>query len=275
MNPRSILLGAVLLGVAFAGCAENDGRGTPSPGTGTTPSPTPSPATPTGGPGSGVTSIRVGTEAAYPPFEDTVDGQIVGFDVDVMREIGNRSGFTVTFQNAAFDAIIPSVKSGQFHAGVSAFTITDERRQEVAFSVPYYENQLMAATMASNVAVTKPEDLRGKKVCTQTGTTAEAWLRENLGANEETLLLLPSFPPCADALKRGDVQAMMIDRAAVRDLVVKSNGQFREAFTVDVDEQFGIVVAKENVALLQRINAALVAMKQDGTLDRLQDKWSV
>lgn len=277
-NLRSLLLACLLLGVGFAGCAENGGDGGTSGNTTTTPGgATPTGTTPTGStPGSGITSIKVGTEAAYPPFEDTLaSGEIVGFDIDVMREIGNRSGFTVTFQNAAFDAIIPSVNSGQFQAGISAFTITDERRQQVAFSVPYYENQLMVATLASNTGITKQEDLRGKRVCTQTGTTSEEWLRENTGHQDADLMLLSSFPPCAEALKRNDVQAIMIDRAAVRDLIQKSNGELREAFTVDTDEQFGIVVAKDNAVLLQRVNTALVAMKQDGTLERLQDKWNV
>lgn len=277
MNPRSLLLALLLLAVAFAGCAENGGSnpstnpatGTPAGGT------TPATATPTTS-GGGITGIRVGTEAAYPPFEDTLaSGEIVGFDIDVVKEVANRSGFTVSFQNAAFDAIIPSVQSGQFDAGASAFTITDERKEQVAFSVSYYDNELMAATLASNAGVTKPDDLRGKKVCTQTGTTSEAWLRENVSATNDTLVLLSAFPPCADALKRGDVQAIMIDRAAVRDLVTKSNGELRQAFVVPTDEKFGIAVAKTNTVLLTRINAALVAMKSDGTLDRLKDKWSV
>lgn len=275
-NLRSLLLACLLLGVGVAGCAENggDGGNTSTTPTGATP---PTGTTPTGQtPGGGLTSITVGTEAAYPPFEDTLpSGEIVGFDMDVMREIGNRSGFTVTFQNAGFDAIIPSVNSGQFQAGISAFTITDERREQVAFSVPYYENQLMVATMAANTGIAREDDLRGKRVCTQTGTTSETWLRENTGHQDADLMLLQSFPPCAEALKRGDVQAIMIDRAAVRDLVQKSGGQLREAFTIDTDEQFGIVVAKDNAVLLQRINTALVAMKQDGTLERLQDKWNV
>lgn len=283
MMSRCLLLAVLSLSVAFAGCAENDG-GTPTtnpatgtPAGGTTPaSTTPAGTTPATTPAGGITSIRVGTEAAYPPFEDTLaSGEIVGFDMDVMREIGNRSGFTVTFQNAGFDAIIPSVQSGQFDAGMSAFTITDERKEQVAFSVPYYDNELMAATLASDSAITRAEDLRGKKVCTQTGTTSEAWLRANVGATNDTLVLLSAFPPCADALKRGDVAAIMIDRAAVRDLVSKSNGELRQAFVVPTDEQFGIAVAKTNTVLLTRINTALVAMKQDGTLERLQDKWSV
>lgn len=277
MVSKPLLLASLCVALVVAGCASD--TGTPTPATTATPTPTattpaattPTPSTPAGG----VTHITVGTEAAYPPFEDTVDGEIVGFDIDVMNEIASRAGFTVTFQNAAFQAIIPSVQTGQFDAGLSAFTITEERKEQVSFSVSYYDNELMVGVLAANTGITSEADLAGKKVCTQTGTTSEAWLRENAGATNDTLVLLEAFPPCVDALKRGDVEAIMIDRAVVRDLIVKSNGELKEAFTIPTDEQFGIAVAKTNTVLLTRINTALVAMKQDGTLDELKDKWSV
>ncbi|HUR69822.1 MAG TPA: transporter substrate-binding domain-containing protein [Candidatus Thermoplasmatota archaeon] len=274
----SLKLFALLAVAALAaGCAQNNANPTPATTTGTSPTPATTTGTPPTSPTSnGLTSITVGTEAAYPPFEDTqTDGKIVGFDIDVMTEIGNRSGFTPHFQNAQFQAIIPSIQSGQFDAGISAFTITDERKQQVSFSVSYYDNELMVAVLAANTDIAKPTDLEGKKVCTQTGTTSEDWLRANVNATNDTLTLLDAFPPCADALKRGDVQAMMIDRAVVRDLIAKSNGEMKQAFVIPTDEQFGIAVAKTNAALLTRLNTALVAMKQDGTLDRLKDKWSV
>lgn len=270
---RPLALASLLVIAALAGCAGGDeAPTTTTPTTAGTPAATPTASTPVGG---GITSITVGTEAAYPPFEDTVDGEIVGFDIDVMKEIANRSGFTVTFQNAEFQAIIPSVQSGQFDAGLSAFTITDDRKEQVAFSVSYYDNELMVGVLSTQTGIAAEADLEGKKVCTQTGTTSETWLREEVGATNDTLVLLQSFPPCVDALKRGDVDAIMIDRAVVRDLIVKSNGELKEAFTIPTDEQFGIAVAKTNTVLLTRINTALVAMKQDGTLDELKDKWSV
>lgn len=274
MSPRgSFLLATVLLTGVLAGCAENGGdtntntTGTPSGGTpgagGADPTPT-------------ISNLVVATEAAYPPFEDIVNGEIVGFDVEVMREVANRSGFTVTFQNAEFTAIIPSVQSGQFGAGVSAFTITDERKQEVDFTVPYYANTLMAAVQNANTDIDAPEDLQGKKVCTQEGTTSHFYLTEELKLPEADLMLLDSAPLCSEALKRGDVQALMIDAAFVRGLIQANQGQLKQAFVIDdVDEEFGIVVKKGNTELLSAMNGALNAMKQDGTLKRLQDKWQV
>lgn len=274
MVSKNSFIVVVLVAVLTAGCASDDGTtSSPTPSASPTPAATPTAATPSG---SVLPDILVGTEAAYPPFEDTLaSGEIVGFDIDVMREIARRAGFEVTFQNAQFQAIIPSVQSGQFDAGISAFTITDERKEQVSFSVSYYDNELMGAVLASDTTISTPQDLEGKKVCTQTGTTSEAWLRENVGATNDTLVLLDAFPPCADALKRGDVVAMMIDRAVVRDLIDDSEGVLKEAFTIPTDEQFGIAIAKTNAVLLTQVNTALVSMKQDGTLDELKDKWSV
>lgn len=269
------LLALVLVAVPLAGCATNSDNGgdhTTTP-TGTTPAATPASTdkTPT------IATVKVGSDAAYPPFEDTMtDGTIVGFDVDVLTEIGNRSGFTVTFQNSGFTAIIPSVQSGQFDAGASAFTINDERKQQIDFSVPYYDNHLLVAVKTSDTTITKEDDLKGKKVCTQEGTTSEFYLRDNLGFENASLLLVPTAPQCKDALLRGDVAALMIDAAFVRVVIESSSGELKQAFSaIDADEHFGIVVKKGNTELLTAINEALVAMKSDGTMDRLMNKWHV
>ena len=275
MTLRTLLLALTLLATALAGCAQDggDGGGTTTPPTQTTPDGGDDDPTP------GIDAITVGTEAAYPPFEDIVDGEIVGFDIDVMREIGRRAGFDVTFQNAEFTAIIPSIQNGQFDAGISAFTITDERKEQVDFSSPYYQNSLMAAVRAGTEGISAPEDLQGRKVCTQEGTTSETYLREELGFTEENLVLLDSAPLCAEAVKRGtpeDPEALMIDAAFVRSIIESSGGDLEQAFVIDdVDEEFGIAVRKGNVELLTAINQALSEMRQDGTLQQLADEWQV
>lgn len=274
MNVKPMLAALLLAATALAGCADgNDGGAPRNTTTGTT---TATPPANASDPTPNIAHVLVGTEAAYPPFEDIVDGEIVGFDMDVMREIASRAGFTVEFQNAEFTAIIPSVQSGQFHAGMSSFTITTERREQVDFSVPYYENSLMAAVPAATEGVAAPEDLDGKRVCTQEGTTSEFYLREELGFTDADLMLLDSAPLCAEAVKNGDADALMIDAAFVRTVIESSGGELKQAFVIeDVDEEFGIAVKKGNIELLNAINTALNAMKADGTLQELVDEWQV
>lgn len=271
VHRRPLALASLLIVVALlAGCADDAGNGGGADNT-TTPTAGSSDPTPT------ISTVKVGTDAAYPPFEDTLpNGEIVGFDVDVMREVANRSGFTVDFQNSGFSAIIPAVQQGTFDVGASAFTINDERREQVDFSVPYYENRLLVAVPADDTSITAEDDLRGKRVCTQETTTSEFYLRDNLGHTNESLLLVPTAPQCKDALLRGDVDALMIDAAFVRNVIETSNGEIKQAFApIDADEEFGIVVKKDRPELLDAINTALNAMKSDGTLDRLADKWGV
>jgi len=248
-RPTLVAIACALVGPALAGCVGQD---------------------------SAEDLLVVGTEAAYPPFEDVdADGQIVGFDPDVMREVAERSGYRIRLTNMQFRAIIPSIVNGQIDAGISAFTITDERKNQVDFTIPYYENELLVAVRSDTTDLQEQEDLRGRRVCTQTGTTSETWLRENVGATDENLMLLNAFPPCAEALKRGDVDAMMIDRAVVRTLVDQSGGDLETAFTIPVDERFGIAVPKGRGELLNKFNEALREMREDGTLERLMDKWAV
>lgn len=274
MQARTLLFALTVVAAALAGCAGGGSTTTTTTATGGTTT-TPATTTPTSDPTPSISTIKVGTDATYPPFENTEEGQIVGFDVDVLTEIGNRSGFKVSWQSALFDAIIPAVQNGEFDAGMSAFTITEERQQQVDFSVSYYDNELMAAVASGTNGIDAPEDLAGKTVCTQKGTTSESYLREEVGLGDANLLLFDTFPPCADAVKGGDAVAMMIDRAVVRDFISRSEGDLKEAFVVPTDEQFGIAVKKGNAVLLTAVNAALTTMKADGTLDRLMDKWQV
>jgi polar amino acid transport system substrate-binding protein len=249
---RRILVLSILLALLLAGCATTN---TPAPGT---------------------KAIKAGTEAKYPPFEDLVSGAIVGFDIDMFNEVAKRAHFNVSYQNAGFEDIIPSVQNGQFDVGLSAFTINDARKQQVDFSVSYYDNALLVATKADNTAIKNESDLKPGtvRVCTQGGTTSEDYLRGKGYANE-TMTLLPDFPSCGAALTRGDVQALMIDRAAVRDLISKSGGTMKGAFEIAVDEHFGIAVKKGNADLLSKINTAIASMKTDGKLQTIADKWKV
>ncbi|MHB8604567.1 MAG: transporter substrate-binding domain-containing protein [Thermoplasmatota archaeon] len=277
MKSATTFIALAFVTALLAGCLNS---GTPSTGTTTTPSTSPTPST-TPAPGSKGT-LKFGSDATYPPFENQLaDGSIVGFDVDLLSGIENRTGYAVNLQNAKFDDIIPSVQSGSFDGGLSAFTITDARKQSVDFTVSYYDNELLVGVPNGNPQNIKTEaDLgrvmaAGKKICTQVGTTSEQWLRDHANATNSTMILLDTFPPCADSVKRGDAVAMMIDRAVVRVLIQQSGGTLAEAFTIPTGEQFGIVIKKGNTAVLNAFNQAINDMKSDGSLGKLVEKWQV
>src|SRR6056297_3513256 len=130
---------------------------------------------------SGVMAQRyvVGTNASFPPFEYVEDGEIVGFDIDLVKEIAELQGFEVEFRDISFDSLIPGLASGSLDIVAAGMTITEDRKEVVAFSDPYYSaNQSVLVHEESGADLTV---LFGDSdVGVQTGTTGDTWVREKL-----------------------------------------------------------------------------------------------
>src|SRR5215212_10273331 len=121
--------------------------------------------------------ITVASDIAYPPFEFEKKGKPVGFDIDLMREIGKRAGFTPEFQNVTFDGIIPGLGNNLYDAAISAMTITPEREESIDFSDPYINaDQSLLVPADSNIL--SVDDLAGTVVGVQLGTTGAAQAEE-------------------------------------------------------------------------------------------------
>ncbi len=132
----------------------------------------------------GLGTVKVGTNAEYPPFESVdANGKIIGFDIDLMNAIGKAAGFTPQFTNTKWDGIFVALASGEFDAVSSAVTITEERKQAMAFSDPYFNAGQMIAVKTDST-VTKPKDLAGKKVGVQLGTTGDLWISDQADSGE-------------------------------------------------------------------------------------------
>lgn len=257
MVPLRALPGAlVLLALVLAGCS----------------APPPSP--------DGAGPLVVGTEAAFPPFEDVdaATGRIVGFDADLMRAIGQRMNRTVELRNLAFTALIPSLQNGQIDLAISAMTINEERLQQVDFSIPYYTANQSVAVPRGATGIRNASDLEGKRVAVQLGTTAEAWLVENLVGpgkmRNESVLRFESFPLALEAMLRGDADAVMMDAPAVK-AAAKQRGTLQLAFEISTGENYGIAVQKGDSALLLAVNQALRDLAASGELQRLKETWSI
>src|SRR5918992_2969782 len=123
-----------------------------------------------GGGGGGGEQIKVASDIAYPPFEFEKKGKPVGFDIDLMREIGKRAGFKPEFQNVTFDGIIPGLGNNLYDAAISAMTITEEREQQIDFSDPYF-NADQSLLVLSDSDIKSTEDLADSTVGVQIGTT--------------------------------------------------------------------------------------------------------
>lgn len=218
--------------------------------------------------------LTVGSDVAFPPFEyeDEQTQEIVGFDVDLIKEIGKRIGLKVKIQPAAFDSIIQALNAGKFDCVVSAMTITEERKKQVNFSDPYIDSDQSLAVKKGS-PITSLEDLKGKVVGVQRGTTGELKaneIKEKYGIKEiksydDTLMAF-------EDLKAGRVDAVVNDYP-VTAYLVKKDPVFEIVARIPTGEKYGIAVRKDSTDLLEAINKALRDMKADGTYQKIYEKW--
>lgn len=213
--------------------------------------------------------ILVGSDIAFEPFESIVDGEPVGFDIDLMDEIASRIGLEVEYQNTPFDTIFTQLAGGAFDAIISAITITDERDETIDFSDPYFAaNQALAVTEGSDITGTA--DLTGDSVLgVQAATTGADYALENFG--DATIQEFPTSVDAFNALAAGQIDAVFIDLPVVGEQVEQGNAVLAEE--VDTGELYGIGVQEGNTALADAINGALEEIVADGTYAEIYSTW--
>ena len=215
---------------------------------------------------------KIGMNAEYPPFESVDEaGEIIGFDADLMTAIAEKAGFEFEFVNTRWDGIFVALASGEFDAVISAATIDETRAETVDFSDPYFEAGQVIAVRASETSIAGPDDLAGKKVGVQLGTTGDIWLTERTKAevvryDENTLAF--------QAVANGDVDAAVADGPTALE-VVRANPEMKLTVLPGVytEESYGIAVNRGRPELLEAINKGLAAVIADGTYDAIYDKW--
>jgi len=217
----------------------------------------------------------VGTDAAYAPFESQNEkGEIVGFSVDLMRALAAKAGIEVRFVNTPWEGIFNTLAQGDRDLLISSIGITDERRQTVDFSDPYFDaHQLIAVPEKSRV--TKFDDLKKLKVGVQTGTSADEVVSKLLGKTNTNVKRFESNTLALKELEAGGVDAVVADNGVViHYLANNTTAKFRAvndpAFA---PEQYGIAVKKGNTELLGRINKALGEIKADGTYEKIYTQY--
>ena len=270
MNTRKFLKTAGLLcaGFVLAACSKQ-GSETAAPASAPTvasaPAPTPAPAK----------VLVVGTDAAYAPFESQNEkGEIVGFDIDVVTAVAQKAGLEVKFVNTPWEGIFNTLQQGDRDLLVSAITITDERKQTMDFSTPYFDAQQLIA-VKKNSKVGKFDDLKKLKVGVQTGTTGDEVVTKLQGKNSTNVKRFESTPMALKELESGGVDAVVADNGVVINYV--NNNAAAGFKTVSdkgfVPEQYGLAVKKGNTELLEKLNKGLADIKADGTYDQIYTKY--
>jgi len=217
----------------------------------------------------------VGTDAAYAPFEyQNEKGEIVGFSVDLLTAVAEKGGFQIKFVNTPWEGIFNALGQGDRDLLISSITITDERKQTMDFSDPYFDAvQLIAVKEASKVA--KFDDLKKLKVGVQTGTTGDEVVTKLQGKTSANIKRFESTPLALKELEAGGVDAVVADNGVVIHYVA-NNPAVKFKTVADTKsfapEQYGVAVKKGNAELLAMVNKGVAAMKADGTYAAIYKK---
>lgn len=267
---------AAIAGLGLVGCGGNSTSGTSSAGS--------SAGSAASSSKDGYTLVKdgtltVGTAAEYEPFEYMEDGQYKGFDLDLIQDIAKKLGLTVEFANVDFDTIVPGVSSGaKYDVGIGAITVTPERKKEVDFTDSYYMDDQAIVTMKDNADITGDNykeklDSADAKIAVQSGSTAEAFAKENFPKAE--LVPFKNATDCFSALQAGQSVALVTNRSVAAQLVATSFDNEQVIKLISTGEEYAIAVNKDNSGLKDAINKALKELTDDGTVDSLMGQYNI
>ena len=219
-------------------------------------------------------TLKVVTDPSFVPFEmmDQETGEMVGFDMEIIREVADRAGFEIDLNTMDFNGIIPALQSGNVDIAIAGITITDEREEIVDFSDPYYDSGLRLLVREGNGDIKEFDDLEDKKVGTKIGSTSYDYLMKNLEADDG----VTPYPGSADmymALMSGAIDAVFYDAPNVGYFArTKGEGKVKTIGPLYEGQQYGIALV-EGSEWVDEVNTALAAMKEDGTYEKIYVKW--
>ena len=218
------------------------------------------------------TKVRVATDATWPPFESVNEQtkEVEGFDIDLMTAIAERAGLEIEFVNVAWDPLLAGMAQCQYDAAISAMTITEERKEQFLFSDPYFYAGQIVTVHIDNTEIASKYDLPGKVVGAQIGTTGSFEVEKIGGA---TLRTYDDIGLAFQDLMNGQIDAIVADNPLALGYVNEYPDKLKTAGDVFTDENYGIAVCKTNTDLVEKINMGLKAVKDEGLIDQLVEKW--
>ncbi|MFX0538104.1 ABC transporter substrate-binding protein [Ornithinimicrobium sp. Y1847] len=213
------------------------------------------------------------SDAPYPPFEmedPESDFGWSGFDMDLMGEIADGLDLTPEVRPSSFEGLQSglTLNSGQCDIVASAMTITEERAQNLEFSDGYYDS-LQSLLVADDSGITGIDDLQGKKVGVQQGTTGASYAEEHATGAE--LVSFPNDPAMWQAIQAGQVDALLQDLPV--NIEHTGNGDYTIAEEYSTDEQYGFAMKKGNTALVEAVNGQLSEIREDGRYQEIYDRY--
>ncbi len=216
--------------------------------------------------------VRIATDATWPPFEyvDEQTMDIVGFDIDLIKAIADEAGLDIEILNVAWDPLLAGIAQCQYDAAISAMTITEERKEAMLFSNPYFEAGQLVTVEYDNTDIKSKEDLGGKTVGAQIGTTGSFEVEKIAGA---TLKTYDDIGLAMQDLMNGQIDAVIADNPLAMGYANANPDKLKTVGAVFTSEYYGIAVCKSKPELLDRINEGLAKVKAEGLIDELILKW--
>lgn len=221
--------------------------------------------------------IIVGSETTFPPFEFEENGEKVGFDMDIIKAIGEIQGYDVEIKYQPFDSLITALQSGHIDCAASGMSITPERLEAIDFSDAYFDAGLIIAVRSDENDINDIEDLAGKKLAAQIGTIGAA--AANGVKEKDASTTVRTFQSIGEAfmeLEKGGVDAIVNDHPVTAYYIqtTEEKGNVKMVGEVfSADDQYGIAVKKGNTEILNMINEGLAKIRENGTYDNIYNKW--
>ncbi len=221
-----------------------------------------------GSKGSSDATLVMATNAEFPPYEFYEGDKVVGIDAEIAAAVAEEMGMELKIEDMAFDSIIAAVQSGKADIGVAGMTVNEDRLKNVNFSTPYTQ-AAQVIIVKDGSAVATPDDLTGKKIGVQLGTTGDIYAGDIADA---TIERYNKGFEAVQALLQDKIDAVIIDREPAKVFVSQNEGLVLvdEEFTV---EDYAIAISKDNEELLTKINEALAKLETSGKLQEIKDKY--
>lgn len=271
MNLRSLSAAAAAAGLALTltACGSDDGGGTGDDG---------AEGTAAAGGGEELDLVTDGTltvcsDVPYPPFEDfdeSTESGYTGFDMDLVQAIADGLELELEVKDSSFDALQSglALNAGQCDLVASAMTITEDRKENLDFTEGYYDSK-QSLLVAEDSDIASIEDLAGRSVGVQQGTTGKAYTEEN--APEADITTFPGDAEMWQAMQAGQVDALLQDLPV--NLEHTREGDFTIVEEYSTDEQYGFAVKKGNTALVEAVDEQLQTLRDEGTYDEIYDTY--
>lgn len=213
--------------------------------------------------------IFVGTNAEFPPFEYLDKGEVTGFDIELVNEIGKVMDVDVKVLDMSFDGLLPALQMKKVDLVIAGMTATEERKKTVAFTQPYYTASQVIIVKEGNNSIKSFDDLKGKKVAVMLGFTGDTIVSEIEGVNVERFNAAYGG---IMALQADKVEAVVLDSEPAKNYVKQNPGLVLANADAE-QEEYAIALRKADKELLEKVEKALAEVKANGTYDALIKKY--